>query len=163
MKYRNKKAQLEIMGLAVIVVLMVLGMLFLIRFVLFKSEDTYREDYIITQTAANMLNTILNTDTNCNDLSVTVLLQDASKYNPNINNCDSTYPDSKEFVNYTINYLMEVSIKQRWKKDYYFKASVPGDVIVEAGKEENYMERDRKMHFLPTDVGIMTIILDIYS
>lgn len=156
----NKKAQMEIMGLAIVVVLLVLGMLFTVKFVLFKPQETYRKDYINTQLTANMLNTLLNTNTLCKDISIAELLQDASKANPNIG-CQSL--DSKEYVNAEINKLLNTTVQDMWKKDFFFKASTTSGTIVSVGQEYSYRERERKTHFLQTDAGVMTIILDIYG
>ncbi len=160
-----KKAQMEIMGLAIVVVLLILGMLFAVKFVLFKPQQTYRKEYTTTQLAANTLNTLLNTHTTCNRMSVSELLQDASKDTYNINDCGSpTDPqNSQEFVSELIINLTNTTIKETLKRDYYFKASVPGKVVVKTGQESSTKERERKTHFLQTDVGVMTIVLDIYQ
>ena len=150
------------MGLAIVVVLLILGLLFALRFVLFKTPQTYRKEYTETQLAANMLNTLLNTNTECNYISVSELLSDASKDNPSIT-CPTVPSDSQGFVNKTINNLTETVLNHTLSKEYYFKASVPGKVVVEAGIERTVRERERKTQFLQTDAGVMTIILDIYG
>lgn len=161
---KNKKSQMEIMGLAIIVVLLIVGLMFALRFTLFKAPQTYRKEYIETQLAANMLNTLLNTNTECNDISVGELLSDASKDNPSINCSVSGYPsDSQGFVDQTITNLTETILNITLIKDYYLKASVPGKVVVEAGKERTGRERERKTQFLQTDAGVMSITLDIYG
>ena len=159
-KQNNKKGQMEIMGLAIVVILMVSGMLFAVKFVLFKPETTYRKDYTNTQLAANMLNTLLNTNTNCNDVTIGELLQDASR--------DTSYIDcsgisSQDYVQDVVEGLLGNTLSIDLKKDYYFKASVPDKVVVNVSEEINNRERERKTHFLQTDTGVMTIILDIYS
>ena len=161
---KNKKSQMEIMGLAIVVVLLILGLLFALRFVLFKTPQTYRKEYTETQLAANMLNTLLNTNTECNYISVSELLSDASKDNPSITCSVSGSPsDSQGYVNKTINDLALTVLNQTLIKDYYLKASVPGKVVVEAGIERTVRERERKTQFLQTDAGVMTITLDIYG
>lgn len=156
---KNKKSQMEIMGLAIVVVLLVLGMLFAIKFVLFKTPEDFRAEYTNTQLAANMLNTILNTNTNCSDISVSELLQDASRSYPNI---ECYGGNSQAYVNNTINLILTQALNSS-KKIYYFKANVPDKVVVRLGTEYTNKVRERKTHFLATDVGTMTIIFDIYS
>ena len=158
---RHRKSQMEIMGLAIVVVLIVMGMLFSIKFVLFKEDKTYRKDYLNTQLAANTLNTLLNTNTNCNGISISELLQDASKDYHSLN-CPG-YLNSQEYANLTINYLINKTISSIWVKDYYFEASVSGSIIANAGEEFVNRERERKTHFLQTDAGVMSIIFDIYG
>jgi hypothetical protein len=156
-----KKAQMEIMGLAIVVVLLVLGMLFMVKFVLFKEPQTYREDYTNTQLAANMLNSILNTNTDCYGIPVDELLQDASKALPDIQCPDVT--NQTEYLEKTIGEKILNQTLKTWKKTFFFRASVPSQVVVSIGREYSNKIRERKAHFLTTDVGTMTIILDIYS
>ena len=160
-KAKNKKSQMEIMGLAIVVVLIALGMLFAVKFVLLKEDTGYRKEYTTTQLTANMLNTLLYTNTNCSGISVSELLEDASKYTHSIRCNDPV--DSQKFVNKTINYLLFKTLNQTLHKDYYFKASTQDKELVEAGKSFSRRVRERKTHFLPTDVGTITIILDIYG
>jgi type II secretory pathway pseudopilin PulG len=155
----KKKSQMEIMGLAIVVVLLVLGMLFAVKFILFPQQTSYRPEYTNTQLAANMINTILNTDTNCSGISIGELLIDASK-DTYVLNCGSL--SSQQFVNSTISNILTQTLKV-WKKDYFFMASVPGKTVVYLETEYNTRVRERKTHFLPTDVGIMTIVMDIYG
>ena len=158
----KRKAQMEIMGLAIVVVLLVLGMLFAVRFILFKEAPTYRKEYTETQLAANMINTILNTnvDVDCSNIAIGELLQDASKVNPDI---FCTNGDSSEvYVENAINDLLS-EINNTLKKDYYFKASTATKDIVTLGYLDDYRVRERKTHFLQTDSGVMKIILDIYG
>jgi hypothetical protein len=157
---RSKKSQMEIMGLAIVVVLIIIGLLFSIKFVLFKQPSTYREDYTTTQLAANTINTLLKTNTECNEISIKELLQDASKTYQSIT-CPGTVT-STFFVNLTITNLLYDYLDDLGK-EYYFRASVPGKTVVTAGKELTNRERERKTQFLTTDVGVMTIILDIYG
>lgn len=157
---RYKKSQMEIMGLAVVVVLIVLGLLFAVKFILFKPEESVRKDYTNTQLSANILNTILNTNTPCNGISIEDLLKDASKSSPNII-CSAM--SSEVYLENEINKLLVNTLTMGLNKEYYFRASVPGKVVVQLGQEFSNKERDRKTQFLPTDAGIMEIIIDIYS
>ena len=70
-----KKAQMEIMGLAIIVILLVLGMLFVIGVVIQPSTDI-RASYTYEKLASNSLNALLKTSTDCRDLSIKDLLKD---------------------------------------------------------------------------------------
>jgi len=157
---KRKQGQMEIMGLAIVVILIVLGMLFAVRFVLFKPQTSYRQEYTTTQLAANMLNTIINTNTPCNSISIGELLQEASKSYSNLR-CGVYEP--KEYVSQEISTLLNNTLgNASLKKIYYFRASVPGQQVVIIGQEYSNKERERKTQFLTTDAGVMTIILDIY-
>lgn len=72
-----KRAQMEIMGLAIVVILLVLGMTFVLRFMLNQDPIDYKQQFLQAEIASNMLNTYLKTTAdNCNGLSMTELLQD---------------------------------------------------------------------------------------
>ena len=164
-----KKAQMEIMGLAIVVVLLVLGMLFMVKFVLFKPTESYRSEYTTTQLAANMINAILNTNTKCNDISISELLQDAAKDVPRISDCPDPYTSGDYVEEAVIELLNNTLGENGLRRDYRFYAVVgnldnPIKVLVEVGEEPNdFNVRERKTHFLTSDVGIMTIVLDIYG
>ncbi|MCK4521467.1 MAG: hypothetical protein KAU20_02755 [Nanoarchaeota archaeon] len=160
----KRKAQMEIIGLTIIVILIAIGLLFAVRFIIFKQPESYKKDYVHSQMAANMLNTLLNTNTDCHDVSITELLQDAARIVKNIN-CDGQ--TSKKFVDPLIENLLNSSLGE-WKKSYYFKAEVSKDIIVEksrgnCGPDYPNVEKERKHNFIPTDAGVMSVILDICS
>lgn len=159
---KQKKSQMEIMGLAIIVVLLILGMLFAVKFILFKPATTYRGEYTQTQLAANILNSILNTNTGCFQISVSELLQDASKYpNNNIKDCEEGYPNSRDYVTKTIGDILNQTLTE-WKITYYFKAEVPTQTVVEIGTKYTNRETEAKQQPLTTDVGTMIITLNLY-
>lgn len=75
-KFR-RKSQTEIIGLAIVVVLLIIGMTFIIRFMLAKEPVDYKKQFTQAEIASNMLNTFLkSTSRDCNGLTMTELLQD---------------------------------------------------------------------------------------
>src|SRR3989338_9514757 len=73
----SRKSQTEIIGLAIVVVLLIIGMTFVIRFMLAKEPVDYKKQFTQAEIASNMLNTILKTTSkDCNELTMTQLLQD---------------------------------------------------------------------------------------
>lgn len=64
LKYTHK-GQMEIMGLAVIVILLALGMFFVAKFSLGKPQTTQAASSQMRQTAIGFVNTLLNTDAGC--------------------------------------------------------------------------------------------------
>lgn len=73
------KAQMELMGLAIIIVLVALGMLFALYFMLSSPPSKATEKIRETIMAANFLNTMIRTTTDCFDRDVKELLQDCAR------------------------------------------------------------------------------------
>ena len=75
-----RKAQTEIMGLAIVVILLVIGMTFVIRFMMSKEPTDYKKQFTYAEIASNTLNTFLKSASkDCNELTMTELLQDCSQ------------------------------------------------------------------------------------
>ena len=75
----KKKAQMEILGLAIVVVLLILGMVFVIEFIVTKKPSNLKKDIVESQVASNYLSTYLDTSVpECNSLTITELLQDCA-------------------------------------------------------------------------------------
>ena len=76
----NKKAQMEILGLAIVVVLILVATIFVVRFLVIKSPTEYRKGFVSAELASNMLNTFLKTAAkDCSQLTMTELLQDCAQ------------------------------------------------------------------------------------
>ena len=75
----KKKSQLEIMGLAVIVILISLIILFVVRFVVLKEPSQVRKEYTEFDVSYSFINTLVNTNIpNCSDVSFKELFQDCA-------------------------------------------------------------------------------------
>ncbi len=115
-----KKAQMEIMGLAIIVILLSLGLLFVIRFVVLKPTEDMKQNYETSELAANFLNALLDTHApNCHDIKFSALYQDCvnnKAYGGKIQ-CD-TYK-SCGFIEEETKIMFENSF-DKWGIDYYY-------------------------------------------
>lgn len=56
---------MEIMGLAIIIILIVFGLMFYFRFTMGKKQTQYHLEYSLPQLAVNVANTLLDTSTKC--------------------------------------------------------------------------------------------------
>ena len=75
-----KKAQTEIIGLAIIVILLILGLTFVVKFIINKEPTEFRKEFTQSELATNMLNTFLETTSeDCSGFSMTELLQDCGQ------------------------------------------------------------------------------------
>lgn len=121
----KKRAQMEILGLVIIVILVSLGILFAVKFVVLKKPSTVRQSYVDVQLASNELNTLLKTVVDCDGrkLSVTDLLKNCAEQS-NLYCIDD--PDTGplgvcEFTNLTASkYIFDKTLKV-WGVRYHFK------------------------------------------
>ena len=161
-----KKSQMEIMGLAIIVVLLTLGILFVVQFVVLKEPSDIKKTFTKSQMAANMLNSILKTNSkDCYDNTITQLLQDCTDYNENpagLIICENNL-NSCEYANSTIRYIFDNTLAEWGNQIFYFSVFInPNTPILEQGNECSG-ERESKQSFVKTNVGILTIRLDLCS
>jgi len=135
MKLR-RKAQMEVMGLAIIVILISVSMLFAIRFVILKEPTSYKKEYTQTELASNILSTLLKTTaTDCSGLSFTDLYQDCAK-NPTTpqvycttTNLDGSFQSSCDYINSETQTILGNTLGE-WSIGYEFHAKTETDEIV---------------------------------
>tara|TARA_Y100000310_G_C20546348_1_gene745776 strand:- start:118 stop:594 length:477 start_codon:yes stop_codon:yes gene_type:complete len=115
---RTRKAQTEIIGLAIVVLLLIIGMTFVIRFMMAKEPIDYKKQFTQAEIASNMINTFLkSTSKDCNGLSMTELLQDCGQSMGIF--CENG-EGSCTYVNRTAAFIFEQTLEE-WKIDYEFK------------------------------------------
>jgi len=111
------KAQMEILGLAIVVVLIALAMLFAVQFFVLKPVSEPAKPVKQSFLAANFLNSCLGTSTKCFDRRIKELLQDCALGGSlncpgNINSC--------LYARQEIEKMLDSSLGL-WKKEYFFK------------------------------------------
>jgi len=121
-----KRAQMEIMGLAIIVILISIGMLFAIRFVVLKEPTEYKQEFTRSNTASNILNTLLKTTTiDCYGLSFNALYQDcANNIEIECSYTEGGNPVTKSSCDYVAEkteYIISQTLEE-WHQGYDFKA-----------------------------------------
>ncbi|MBR9706308.1 hypothetical protein GOV14_04685 [Candidatus Pacearchaeota archaeon] len=144
---KNKKGQMEIMGLAIVIMLLIVGMLFVVRFVITKEPEGYKKEFTQSQLASNMLNTLLKTNTDCPDLTITELLQDCGHNpdNPAIT-CSNNGKKSCQFVEDTAKYIFNQTLDE-WNINYHFTVYFEEDnPIIELGST---CPNDQKTEIFP--------------
>ncbi|MBD3163797.1 hypothetical protein GF323_01230 [Candidatus Woesearchaeota archaeon] len=115
-----KKSQMEIMGIAIIVVLLSMVLLFAVRFMMAAKDNPVSKEFKDSEMAANFLNTMLETNApQCSNITFTVLFQDCAENQPGIINC---YPDfSCDYIREKTKEMLNATFDV-WKIDYYFIA-----------------------------------------
>ncbi len=154
---KMKKGQQEIMGLAIAVVLIIIGVLAIAKLNSFE-KASYKEDYKRSKTASSMLNTLLaTTSRDCNGISMMQILQDCAG-NPNSrglcnadNSCAYFEQQAKEIFKNTL---------ESWQVNYEFSIFYDEEnPIIELGRQ--CINKKSELFPVPTESGVLFAKLDI--
>lgn len=129
---KNKKSQTEILGLAIIVVIVTIGLLFVVKFLVTQPPQETRESYIRSELASNILGSIMDSDTNCGEYkySIPYLIKDCAEYNPGRISCSGEL--SCQHVNSHINFILSNFMNTLGgNKNYKFLAEADGEILFE--------------------------------
>lgn len=155
----NVRGQMEILGLAVIVVLIMLGVLFAVFFVLRAPQSDVAQTYKESQLASSLLTAMLATTTPCNHATVTELLQDCAAYNqlecPSGTSCDEASTAIGKMLDGTLG---------TWKRSYQF--SINGAYNAEQitfASGDCTGERESHTNPIPTPSGALQVTLNLCS
>ena len=154
------------MGLAVIVILVSLGLLFIIQFSLSKEPSTLKKTFTQTQLAANMLSSLLRTTAqDCSGNSVSEVLKDCTEnYNtPNTQLQCGNNQKSCDYLQGTITPILAATLGAWGNQSYQLEAKIPGQSIFKAANGKCSGEKESKQNYLQTDAGTLTITMDICS
>jgi hypothetical protein len=171
----SKKSQMEIFGIALIVIIMALAMFFFISSRLKASN--IKQGYMDTEMAQNMLNTIFRTKTECG-LSVSDVAKDCATGGSKCDMCTSSpcppryagITNSCNYLNFTVTNILEGTLKL-WQKPYYFtitykkNAGTEGPLLnspISSGGCNLNKEREAPgMQYIPVTDGRLTAQLVI--
>jgi len=105
MNLRSRKAQFEVIGLLVIVILISLGILYVVQFVVLKAPSNIKSEQVESQFATGFINSFLETTTeSCHNQQVKALVHDCTNNHPSLRvQCvyKSEFIDSCEYLNVT--------------------------------------------------------------
>ena len=155
---QNKKSQMEILGLAIVVVLILVATIFVVRFLVIKAPTEYRKGFVSSELASNMLNTLLKTSAkDCSQLTMTELLQDCAQSRSII--CDNGQ-DSCNFVESISKKIFESTL-DKWSMEYEFLAYTNSNQpLIKLGKPCR-SEKRSKLFPIPINTATMYVKLDI--
>ncbi len=127
-----KKAQMEILGLAIVVLLLSFGMLLVFQFFVLKEPgESIQKVYTESQQTNNMLTSILRTSSGCKKTTLEELFEDCmtNKYiSCNNLNSPSDIMDSCKYIDNSMTKIFEQTL-DTWKKKYYFSLSIDNEVM----------------------------------
>lgn len=149
---------MEILGLAIVIVLVLVATIFVVRFFVLKSPAEYRKGFITAELASNMLNTFLKTAAkDCSQLTMTELLQDCAQAKSIF--CDNGL-DSCKYAESTAKDIFEQTLES-WNVNYEFLAYINvNSPLIKAGKP---CLADKRSKLFPISISTATMFtkLDI--
>ncbi len=164
MRRARKKSQMEIMGLMIVVILLIIGVLFALKFVVLKKPTEVRQSFTRTQLASNVGIAIMSSTTeNCRGTAIKDLLIDCAEWpeDGGTITCDDGRK-SCEYVTSTIDYILNNTLNT-WKVKYYFTAGTTKQLDEMILYLKNGCLADKpspgasESFFLPTSRGLLTL------
>jgi len=152
---RQRKGQMEIMGLAIIIILVSLGLLFAVQWMLKQPAIKPVQRAKQAVVAANFLSAALGVTTECNERTVRELLQDCA-LTGGVTKCGPE--TSCAFVDGKLKDLFNATLDE-WGQEYYFIIRGPAAVQRIEFNEPCPGEREQKIHPLPVGTGGIRIEL----
>lgn len=164
-----KKGQMEMMGLALIVILISIAMLFVIKFVILEKPADYKKEFTQKEVASNFINTLLETtNPDCLDLTFNELFQLKAEGVASNRNCqDPLDRKADEYLEDTVTEIL-VDTLEAWNTRYYFVAQTdelpPRKIYERSTKCPG--QKDQGQFAIPIDASGATtlyVILDVCS
>lgn len=125
MFHRNNRAQVEFISLAIVIILLIFGFLFFIKYSV-KKPDTTTQDITNIQLATNFINALIESQTNCSQATFSDLLEDAALPNPVIKCEDES--DSITRIDEMTKAILNNTLDE-WKKGYELNITIPGQTL----------------------------------
>lgn len=171
----KRKAQTELLGMAIVVLLISIGILFIISNALKKTTaGELKKEFSEKQLASNILGAVLSTTTNCQSERVSTLLIDCGKNQ--IVSCDpdniaGTFipgtDDACDYLNNVIDAMLSNTLAE-WNRKYQFQAYNGGScstsencINITHNFEKCIAGWQAETYYLPLHPGTMTVDIKI--
>lgn len=151
---------MEIMGLAIVVVIILIGTVIAVRFLASKKPDNPRANFVSAELASNTINTFLKTTAiECSKAKMEELIQDCAQGTERI--C-SNGKGACEFARNTADEIFTKTFK-KWKTKYKFLIYVdPGSPFVDLESDcTAQQEKVSETFFVPVTAATVSVKLDI--
>jgi|TARA_Y100000310_G_C20672989_1_gene811313 hypothetical protein len=150
-----KRAQTEIAGLTIIIILVLIGVMFAVRFIASEETVDYKKEFRNAQLGSNMIDDFLATTSSCNSFSMTELLQDCGQEGNilcyGMGSCDYAKSTAQQIFLETL---------EKWNIDYEFMAFDDDRTFFTLGSA-CIGDKKSRLFPVPTDSGILSVKLDI--
>lgn len=163
----NRKAQMEILGLAIVIVLVLVAVIFIVRFLAFKTATDYRKGFVDTELASNMLSTFLSTNADdCFQMTMTELLKDCAIFDGKCEGggcikCSNGDEDSCSFIKLTAGNIFTQTL-DRWNLRYKFLAYTDiNSPFVIRDTSEGCKEKKSELQPLPVEINAITMFVKL--
>ena len=114
---KRRKGQGEILGLAVVVVLVLVGFMLALRFWLNAPEDNEGDVVIDRQLSSSMIATLLNTNLDCKDVTLSEVIQDCAQKGSTFEYCGNPRRGACDEAEYVTGVILERTLK-KWDRGY---------------------------------------------
>lgn len=148
----GKKSQMEIMGLALVVVLISLGLLFFIKFSIRESESpNIRKSVTESALASNLLSTMLSTTAkDCSLIEIKDLVHDCASNNQIV--CENNQ-GSCEYLNSFFDTIFKETLES-WNRSYEFTVTnIPENYDLDRKFGDCSGELESKFFAIPAENG----------
>ncbi|MBW3014928.1 hypothetical protein KY330_00740 [Candidatus Woesearchaeota archaeon] len=161
----KRKGQMEVFGLALIVILLVIGMIFVVSFMLLRPSREIPAIFVSEQLTKNLVNEIPKVTTDCNKYNLGALLMDCATYGqPGTIACGGeTY--SCEKAHDVVEEIFKNTLEKE-KVKYFFRAYVimagqdQGSIFDDIG-QECLIDEDITTGQQPLPLDVNTLILEL--
>jgi hypothetical protein len=158
-KNRGKRSQMEIMGLMIVVILLIVGVLFAVKFIVLKKPSDTRQIYSRTQMASNLAMGMLGSSTAmCKGTTVADLLKDCALPYSSITCNDPSSSTSCAYVNNTLTQMLNNTVL-KWNSKVEVKAWVSKDDYIFEYRINVCNDKkpgESETLFLPTKAGTLS-------
>jgi len=163
---KTRRGQFEMLGLAVIVVFIALGMFFLTQFSLFQSKPSTVQNARTTEIASDFVNSLLNSNAGCDGTATfTTLIDDLEAPDLSPLSCGGKSGiDLVEYFNESINSLLNQTMT-KWGYKYEFSVLFPQnsylrDIVINQECSSN-LQRQPASYQFRGDYGIIQVTMTI--
>lgn len=154
----KKRSQMEIMGLAIVIILLLLGLVFVVRFVMLKNPSGVRPGFVPSQLASNTLYSFLNSNVEeCSGIQISELLRICAQGRSV--NCGSIQIGC-DYIEEKATFIFNQTL-DKWNYEYHFEVHFKnGDTLIELGTPCP-AEKTFKNFPTPTSSGTLYTDLEI--